>query len=557
MLSQLRVRDLVLIEELDLALSPGFNVLTGETGAGKSLVAAALDLLLGRRASSELVRRGADEAEVEGVFDVSDEPAIRERLTAAGLEPGDELLIRRLIPAEGRHRCYVNGKLSSLGVLSSLADGLASVMGQHEHHSLLDPVSQLALLDGFGGHGDLLEEMARLAEQAGRRADQHRSLVEQEQDRVARIDYLQFQIGEIDEIAPRDGELEELEREIALQRHRGELLATARQGADELYERDGSIFERLGSLGRSLDEVARYDGSLSDEARNLSDAALLVEEAARRLAGYGRDLDADPARLEQLDDRREVLRRITRKHRTDLAGVIELRQQLAAELDTLNRYEESIANAAAELERAQKEARRCAAELHRARVEIATALGRGVTQELSGLSFDKARFEVEITELEEDLGPTGADQVEFLVALNPGEGTHPLRKVASGGELSRLMLAIRRVLAGVGPLSTYVFDEVDAGIGGAVAAAVGRKLRDVAAHHQVICITHLPQISGMADAHFRVVKSGKKGRTITRVERLEDDQRLEELARMLGGDKVTDKARAAARELLTNGRKRR
>jgi len=555
MLTNLRVRDLVLIEELDLQLTPGFNALTGETGAGKSLVVTALDLLLGRRASSELVRRGADDAEVEGVFDISDEPAVRARLEQAGLPVDDELLVRRVIPAEGRHRCYVNGKLSSLGVLASLAEGLASVMGQHEHHTLLDPLSQLELLDDLGSHGALLEEMARRAERVATARDRLDSLRAREQDRAARIDFVQFQLREIDDLAPKPGELDELEREIALLRHQGELLETARVGADELYEKDGSIFERLGTLGRSLDDVARYDTSLGEDARSLAEAAVLVEEAARRLAGYGRDLDADPERLEQLDERREELARLVRKHRTDLDGVLGLREELGRELESLSRYEESIAEAEDELEGARELAVEHAAKLTAARRKAGAKLGRAVSKQLTGLSFEKGRLEVQIEPATGDPGPDGADQVELLVALNPGEGIHPLRKVASGGELSRLMLAIRRVAAGVGPVSTYVFDEVDAGIGGAVATSVGRVLAEVASHHQVICITHLPQISGMAGTHFRVVKFGRKGRTVTRVERLDGKDRVEELARMIGGDEVTAKARAAAGELITQGRK--
>ncbi|MBW2276741.1 MAG: DNA repair protein RecN [Deltaproteobacteria bacterium] len=557
MLTNLRVRDLVLIEGLDLHLTPGFNALTGETGAGKSLVVTALELLLGRRASSELVRRGAGEAEVEGVFDISDEPGVRARLEEAGLPVDNELLIRRVIPADGRHRCYVNGRLSSLGVLASLAEGLASVMGQHEHHSLLDPTSQLALLDDFGGHGALLEEMGQLAQQVSTAAERRNNLRAREQDRAARIDFIQFQVREIDDLTPKAGELDELEREISLLRHQGELLEAARVGADELYESDGSIFERLGTLGRSLDEVARYDTSLTEDARSLAEAAVLVEEAARRLAGYGRNLEADPDQLDQIEERRESLSRLTRKHRTDLDGVLALREELGQELESLSRYEESIAEAEAELIRTRELAIEHAAKLTAARRKTGAKLGRAVTKQLTGLSFEKGRFEVQIEPAPGDPGPEGGDLVELLVALNPGEGTHPLRKVASGGELSRLMLAIRRVTAGVGPVGTYVFDEVDAGVGGAVATSVGGVLAEVASHHQVICITHLPQISGMAGTHFRVIKSGRKGRTVTRVERLDGEERVEELARMIGGDKVTAKARAAAGELITQNRKER
>jgi DNA repair protein RecN (Recombination protein N) len=550
MLARLRIRDLVLIDELDVELSPGFNVLTGETGAGKSLVVAALDLLLGRRGSSDLVRKGAAEAEVEGVFDVTDEPAVRGRLAAGGLPVDDELLIRRVIPAEGRHRCHVNGKLASLAVLADLADGLASVMGQHEHHRLLEPVHQLELLDGYGGHGPLTSRM-RLAHAAVREARAaHEALLGREHDRAARLDFIDFQLGEIDDLSPNPGELEDLEREVGLLRHRGELLVAAAGGADELYDRDGSIIERLGAVERALGEAARHDPRLAAEGAKLAEAAVLVEDVARTLSGYGAGADADPARLEDLDERRETLRRLARKHRTDLAGVIALRDVLAAERETLARFEDAVGEAAAALELRRREAAAAAGELRAARVGTAAKLARAVTRELRDLSFGGASFEARIEPVEGEPGAAGGERAEFHAALNPGEGGHPLRKVASGGELSRLMLAVRRVLAGVGPVGTYVFDEVDAGIGGAVAAAVGHKLREVAAHHQVVCITHLPQISALADAHFVVAKSARRGRTVTRVARLDPEQRVEELARMLGGSSVTPAIRDAARELL-------
>jgi DNA repair protein RecN (Recombination protein N) len=553
LLAHLRIRDLVLIEELELELSPGFNVLTGETGAGKSLVVTALDLLLGRRGRSDLVRHDAAGAEVEGLFDISDEPAVRQRLVEAGLPADEELLVRRVIPASGRHRCYVNGKLSSLAVLSSLAAGLANVTGQHEHHSLVQPAAQLALLDGFGGHGELCARMAELhgaAQEAAGRLDELRG---RERDRANRLDYVAFQLAEIDEVAPEPDEVEELEREIGQLRHHGALLETARRGADELYEADGSIYERLGALGKAVEGVVRYDETLAADARQLAEAAVLVEDAARRLADYGANLTADPERLEQLEDRRERLGRLVRKHGTDLAGVLELRESLAAEAATLERFEEAIADAERALESAREEASACAADLTRARRKTAAKLGRAVSRELGDLAFERAVFAARLEQLPTGFGPTGADRLELLVTLNPGEGEHPLGQVASGGELSRLMLAVQRVLAGVGPVGTHVFDEVDAGVGGQVAAAVGNKLREVAAHHQVICVTHLPQISALADAHFRVSKARRGRRTVTRVEQLGDDQRLEELARMLGGAEVTDGARAAARELIAAG----
>jgi DNA repair protein RecN (Recombination protein N) len=550
MLVQLRVRELVLIEQLDVQLAPGFNVLTGETGAGKSLVVAAFDLLLGRRASAELVRRGAAEAEVEGLFDVSDEPAVRERLEAAGLPSSGELLVRRVVPSDGRNRCYVNGKLASLAVLADLAAGLASVMGQHEHHALFDPAVQLALLDAYGVPKALLDEMAARHEALRAAASTRDGLAAAERDRAARLDYARFQLEEIDRLSPEPDELDRIEREVKLLRHQGVLLETARRGAHDLYEADGSIFERLGALSRALEDAAKHDESLAAEARQIGDAVVLVEEAARTLGSYGRGAEAEPGRLEELEERREALRRLTRKHGTELAGVLAVRERLAAEVRALERYEDSMRDAEAALSIARKEAEETAAGLSRKRREAARRFSAAVTAELADLSFAKAACDARLEELPLALGPRGRDALELYVSLNPGEGAHPLRKVASGGELSRVMLAVRRVLAGLGPVGTYVFDEVDAGIGGGVATAVGRKLCDVAAHHQVICITHLPQIAAMADAHLCVSKTEHGGRTLTCVDRLGAAERVEEIARMLGGEHVTSKIRSAARELL-------
>ncbi len=557
MLTTLRIRDLVLIENLDVALSPGFNVLTGETGAGKSLIATAIDLLLGQRASGELVRLGQKEAEVEGLFDVSDEPGIRERLDQAGLPVDDELLVRRVITAGGRHRCYVNGRLASLGVLSGLTEGLANVMSQHEHHALLDPGRQLKLLDGFGALGDKVEKMA-VAHAAWReRVDRLEGLKEQERDRVQRLDYLQFQLGEIEKIAPQPDELDRAERDIERMRHARTLIEASTRGAEILYDAQGSVFEKLGLVERELSQAARVDPALDESVRQVTEAAAIVEDTARFLSGYGPQIEADPDQLAQLEERRDDLKRLMRKHDTDLDGVLEVQQSLQAEVETLSQYEQAVDDLEAAVVEQRELAERCAATLTKGRRKAARSLAKLVSAELSDLEFGRAEFSVDLNTDPASLGPQGADRAAFVIALNPGEGAHQLRKVASGGELSRLMLAIKRALAGVGPHSTYVFDEVDAGISGPVAASVGRKLKEVAAHHQVICITHLPQISGMADAHFYVSKKARKGRTSTVVQRLEDQERIREVARMLGGEKVTKRTLDAAKELIASPAARR
>jgi DNA repair protein RecN (Recombination protein N) len=550
MLSQLRVHDLVLIDELDIELSPNFNVLTGETGAGKSLVAVAVDLLLGRRASGELVRKGAREAEIEGLFDISDESEVKERLNQGGFPCEDELLIRRVIVAEGRHRCYVNGRLASLGVLAELADGLARVTSQHEQHSLMDPASQLQLLDGFGPHTEDVLKMERLyssLEEASKKLDELKS---KSRDRASRLDYLQFQLNEIDAISPVKGELEELENEIVRMRNQELLARTAVETAEELYEGDGAIFERLGALTRKLDEASRFDPELNTSLEGIREAAAVIEDAARFFMNYKRRLADDPERLAEMEDRLERLTTLQRKHGTDLDGVIALREQIAGEIESLQKYDETLEEANEIFSLRQKQAMEQAVLLTRKRKKTGLKLVKAVINELMDLMFNQAKFEVEFERAKNGIGSKGNDRVEFLVALNPGEGFHPLRKAASGGELSRLMLGVKGALAGVGPVGTYIFDEVDSGIGGQVAAAVGKKLKALATHHQVICITHMPQIAGMADRHLFVSKETKSGRTLTSVARLSSAERIEELARMLGGERITDKTRAAARELV-------
>ncbi|MDJ0761716.1 MAG: DNA repair protein RecN [Myxococcota bacterium] len=550
MLVHLRILDFVLIDALDVSFSPGFNVVTGETGAGKSLISTAMDLLLGGRGRGDLVRRDAEKAEIEGLFDISDERDVNARLAEAGLPVDDELLIRRVIPAKGRHQCYINGRLASLGVLSSIAGGLAHAMGQHEHHSLMDPARQRQMLDGYG---KLDPEVAKMGALFGQMVTADKALEDlrhREQDRAQRLDYLAFNLNEIDDIAPQDGEIETLSSEVTRLRNAEILKQAARQSALDLYEGDGAIYDRLGAVITKLEDAARYDSTLSGTTGQLVEAAALIEDTARGVSTYEAGIQMDAGRLAELEDRLESLKRLTRKHGTDVAGVLTLRKQLADEVEVLSQYESALARAADAVEKSRGAAEHQAGVLSKKRGRTAKVLARAVRKELADLAFGNAGFDVDLEPSASGIGRAGTDRVQFLVMLNPGEGVHPISKVASGGELSRLMLAIKRALAGVGPVGTYIFDEVDAGISGAVAASVGRKLKEVAAHHQVICITHLPQIAGMSDAHFLVSKQTKHRRTATHVRALDPAQRIEEIARMLGGITVTDKTRDAAKELI-------
>jgi DNA repair protein RecN (Recombination protein N) len=550
MLAHLTVRDFVLIDELDLAFSDGFNVLTGETGAGKSLIATAVDLLLGKRASGELVRTGAKEAAIEGLFDISDEPEVQDRLCEAGLPADDNLLVRRVIPSNGRHRCYVNGHLASLSLLSKMSDGLAKLMSQHEQLTLLNPAAQLDMIDGFGQLESQTNKMAKFHSQVVEAQGELETLQNRERDREVRLDYLSFQLDEIEQLAPREGELDQLDQDVEKMRHGRRLTEIVTTAANNLYESDGSVFELIGRHSGELEEAARYDETLKTAWEQLEEAGALVEEVSRTLQTYGGEIHTDPSQLSELEERREEIRHLLRKHGTDLDGIITLRDDLKREINTLSRYEEARNKAEEILEERRRIARVQAEKLTKARKRVATKLAVAVMKQLDDLHFGKTSFEARLQKSTE-IGPLGSDRVEFLIALNQGEGAHPLRMVASGGELSRLMLAIKRALAGVGPVGTYVFDEVDSGIGGAVAASVGRKLQEVAKHHQVICITHLPQIAGMADEHLFVSKKEIGGRTATHIVKLEKQERVEELARMISGEKVSPKTMAAARELIT------
>jgi DNA repair protein RecN (Recombination protein N) len=560
MLTCLRVRHLAIIDRLEVELGPGLNVITGETGAGKSILIDALGLVLGERGRPELVRTGAKQAEVEALFDVGDDPEALARLEASGLDPEPELVVRRVVNASGRTRAYLNGRLASAGQLAELVGGLVDISSQHEHHTLVDPGTHLGFLDAFGKL-DALREAVRRAHRELREADEAlREVEDAVAQRSEREDLLRFQIREIDELDPQPGEADALGEERERLRH-AERLATAAGGAeDALYARDGALCEQLGRIAHELREAAGIDPALTPMAEALQSATTQLEEAARELGAYARDVTVDPERLAEVEDRMHRLERLMRKYGGDVDGVLAFRAEAAEELEGLDRAEERIEALERAREAALAEAADAARKLSAERRAIAEDLGTRISEELGSLGMGGARVEVQVEPLVEKRGEltvdgarlseTGIDRVEFLIAPNKGEEPRALRKIASGGELSRAMLAIKRVLAGVGRAGLYVFDEVDSGVGGAVAEVIGRKLVDVAAHHQVICITHLAQIAVYADRHYRVLKEVEGERTRSRIERLSDDERLEEVARMVGGLKITERTRKAAAEML-------
>ena len=563
MLLSLTIDNVVLIEHQVLELGPGFNVLTGETGAGKSMVVDALALVLGGRARPEIVRSGSREAEVAALFEIEPGSRVAAKLEAAGVPCDGELVVRRVVQAEGRSRAFLNGKLSTAAQLAELGPDLCDIASQHESVSLTDPATHLEYLDAYGRletmRDSLGEKVAELAEVV-REIDRVR---EAERDRAEREDFLAFQLREIEELDPSVGEETELESERARLRH-AEKLATATQGAaDRLYEGEDAVCDQLARVSTDLDAAAAIDPSLAPLARAIEGARSELADAARALSRYASGIEANSERLAEVDDRWFRLQKLLRKHGPTTTELIAYRDELKRQVAQLAGAEQLRGELEAKREACLAAVASEARSLSRKRRDAAARLADAIGKELGGLGMGRARVVVDVSPVPApqagELPPvdgarltsSGIDRVEFLIAPNKGEDPRPLRRIASGGELSRALLALKRVLAEKGPAGLYVFDEVDAGVSGAIAEVIGRAIADVARHRQVLCITHLPQIAALADAQYVVDKSEAKGRTTSSVRKLSDAERVEEIARMIGGVRVGEAARRAAVELLS------
>lgn len=556
MLTCLKVRSFAIIDELEVEFGPGLNVVTGETGAGKSILVDALGLVLGEKARPELVRTGAPQAEVEALFDLSSDAALCERLRAAGIETDGELVVRRIVSAGGsggRSRAYVNGVLTTQGQLAELAAGLVDLSSQHEHQTLVDPVVQLEHLDAFAQLGPRVLAMGQAHAALAEVERALREVQAQVDGRAEREDFLRYQLKELEELAPEAGEISKLEVERERLRHAEKLIAASSGAEEALYARDGSVSEELSAISAKVLAAAELDPSLMPLANLLEAARTQVEDAARELGAYGRSVSLDPERLGEVEDRLHRLQRLSKKHgvslEADPAGALEAKlTAIRAELGTLDASESVIAEHEAKVAKSRAAAQAIAGELTTKRTAAAAELSKLVTKELRALGMSNATLGIQMSVA--GLGPTGADRLEFLIAANAGEEARPLRRVASGGELSRTMLAIKHSLAGLSVAGLSVFDEVDTGVGGAVAEVMGQKIAEVARHHQVLCVTHLGPIAVYGDRHFVVAKEVENGRTKSTLTALSPSDRVDEIARMLGGINVTQKTREAAQELL-------
>jgi DNA repair protein RecN (Recombination protein N) len=558
MLNTIRIRDFAIIDELEVNFSPGLNILTGETGAGKSIIIDALSLALGSRASGEMIRSRAKDAEVEALFFLSDTQAALAFLKEQEWESGEELIIRRVLSQEGRHRIWINGRLATQSMLFELGRRLVDIYGQHEYQTLLRPERHILLLDDFGHLDKNLADYKRVYERyLGLKEDRDRLKLNETQKRE-REDFLRFRVRELERAGLKPGEEDELMLERERLRHAESLKESAGTGAELLYESEDAVSSRLHKLAGRLEESARHDPELARLAQEIASAATALEEYGIELRGYADRCEAEPDRLNGIEDRLSELARLKRKYGSAVEEMLSILEESKKELDGLLHHEARLSELEAQLEKLFESCLEFGNILSKKRKDAASRLSRRVKDAVTELGMAGTRFEVKFEERgqgERVLGPSGLDNVEFWLSPNPGEELKPLVKIASGGELSRIMLALKGILVRAGEVGTLVFDEVDSGIGGAVAEEVGRKMNSLAQSHQVLCVTHIPQIAKFADAHIHVTKIEKKKRAVTRVELLSEARRVEELARMLAGAEITEKSLAHAREMMEDSRR--
>ena len=550
MLTELRIRNFAIIESLTLPLARGFNVLSGETGAGKSIIVGALGLLLGERTSADLIRTGADRATVEGVFDVADRPEIVALLDERGIDAEDSLVVlRREIVAAGRARAWVNGTTVSAAILAEVGRLLVNLHGQHEAQTLLDGDAQRRILDAFAGATELAREVETAYDALAAARRDIADLRRRRADAEKRADYLRHVAQEIEGARLVEGEEGRLEDEARRLENSEELRELATGISSSIEGDEDTVLLRLAAVERLLSSIQRIDPALLRLQEMYDTAYYNLEALARELVEYESLVELDPARLDEVRRRRDLLFRLTKKYGATLADVMEAGRQARAELDLVDSADLDL-RALEERERgAQKTLGDKATALTAARTSAAERLGRAVDQVLPDLGMPDGRFHAVLVAARE-VGPHGAELVEFRVSLNIGHEERPLARVASGGELSRVMLALKTILARLDRVPTLIFDEVDAGIGGRVGLQVGETMRRVAAYHQVFAITHLPQIAARAHHHILVSKGARGGVTTADVAVLEGEPRVTEIARMLGGDPESDVSRAHARELL-------
>jgi DNA repair protein RecN (Recombination protein N) len=559
MLTTLRIKNLALVSDLSLELQPGYNVITGETGAGKSIILGALNLVLGERADRALIRSGEESCSVEAVFDVrglrtqSGARQLKVFLEENGLEPCEDhqLVLKRSFTAAGTNRQFVNGSPTTLATLATLGESLVDMHGPHDHQSLLHPARQLAILDAFGGLDKDREAFAELVRRRRALEAEKSVLVVDERSYAQQLDLLRHQVQEITAARVQPGEDEPLEAEFHRASNSAKLLQLSQAALDLLGENDASLLTQSGAVGRLLAELHRVDAGAASLVETHARAAEAFRDLQAAVSHYADKVDVDPARLTELEERLNLLHSLKRKYGASLAEVIAFGDDAKIKLQSLESRDAELARINAALEKLDADLADAGQRLSAARRKVIPQLAKAAARQLEDLGFRQSHFDVALRQTDEEpaaIRETGLDEVEFQFAPNLGEPGKPLRAIASSGEMARVMLALKTVLAAEDEIPVLVFDEVDANVGGETANAVGEKMRQIAAKRQVFCITHLPQVASAADAHYLVSKQVRAGRTISEITLLDQKSRVTELARMLGGQ--SDAARKHAEALL-------
>lgn len=559
MLRELHIRNFSIIDDVTVTFEKGFTVLTGETGAGKSIVIDALSLALGERASGGIIRKGAKEAVIEVLFDLRPEvlhASAQERLNDLGIDIVDGLILKRIISAEGKNRAYINGSMAHVQDLSEISRTLVDIHGQYEHQSLLQTAHQLDLLDAYAGLDKERGETEARYEELRALSRERVKLLEQERDRSRQLDLLSFQIQEIASADLQPDEEERLTEEATVLGSAGRLAELANQAYEVLSQSDPSCLTNVALIRENLRQISGIDRRAEEALKALETALPLLEEAGYFLRDYRDTIEFDPQRLGQVQERIELISTLKKKYGSSIEEVLAYKDKITIEHEQLQRSEERLTALQDELEKVKAGFTAAARKLSEKRHAAARKIEALVISRLAELAMPRTRFSIRISPEKGDdtsdglrAGPSGIDDVEFLISPNPGEDVKPLKKIASGGELSRIMLTLKDILAGSDRIPVLVFDEIDAGIGGRTAETVGRKLRSISRHHQIICITHLPQIASSADHHLKIEKRVVRNRTIVEVQRVDKTERALEVARMLSGD-ISEVSLKHAEEML-------
>ncbi len=563
MLCELSIKNFAIIDDLRIQFGAGLTILSGETGAGKSIIINAVNLILGSRASATLVRTGAEIAELEALFEIAPQSRAAAVMAEHGYEVSDGLIIRRVISTSDRHRIYINGRLATMQLLKAVTQNLASISGQHAHQGLLKEDQQLLILDHFGELIPLRTEVSIDFHEIVPLIQTQNELKALKNRQAEHIELLSFQKREVLEAAIFPDEDRQLEQERIRLKNAETLYRTVHDSIETLYGQNSAVVDRLVETRKALEKAAQFDPELSSTTKRIEDAAFGIEDIAENLRSYLKAIYMDERRLEEIEIRLDTLNKLKRKYGRSLEAIALHLESIEKELYRTENISDQIAATEKKLASLQSQLSSRAVSLSKQRAKTAKVLAAKVEKQLSTLKMSQTEFEVSLTQTPEDrsadphlnvnghtLTDTGIDRLAFMIAPNVGEALKPLSQIASGGELSRVVLALKSILAASDSVESIVFDEVDAGIGGGVAEVVGKQLFHLARHNQVICITHLPQIAKFGDHHFKVMKAVSKGRTRTSLAALDHPHRINEIARMLGGEKITPATLEHAREML-------